>query len=346
MSRPAVYAAAGLGYNWPGGRRSAAREATMARQAWLAVDLGGTNTRVGLADDSGLAAWEMFATQAQDGPQAWLTRLGHRLAALMERAGELGLAPAGVGIASAGVLDRTGGRIINSPNLPWFNGLALAQGVAKAAGLPAVLENDANLYALGEHRYGAGRGRADMACLTLGTGVGGGLILGGELVTGPLGTAGELGHVAVEHGGRRCGCGALGCLEAYASATGLKGILAEALAQGRATTLGPGDGVKAMEDAAVRGDALARELFTTAGRMIGRLLCTLVAVTGLDTVVVGGGVARGWFLIEPAALAELRDEMKLADPSGVTLVRGQLDDAAALLGAAALAAQRLGGGQA
>jgi glucokinase len=179
-----------------------------------------------------------------------------------------------------------------------------------------------------------------MACFTLGTGVGGGVIIGGRILVGPLETGGELGHITVEPAGRLCGCGARGCLEAYASATGLKGMLREALAQGRQSCLRPGDGVKDIEAACLKGDALAQELMAIAGRALGRAINNLVATTGADLIVLGGGVAKAWPLLEDATRRELAARMRMAKASRIKVIRAELKDTAAVLGAAALARQK------
>lgn len=306
-----------------------------------AIDLGGTNVRLGLVQDGRILARARFATQAQAGPADLLARLAQGVQDLAGQARAQGLAPAGLGVASPGVIDRAAGVVRFSPNLPGWRDIPLAGELARATGLPTALENDANLYALGEHRYGAGRGQGDLACFTLGTGVGGGLIINGRLVVGELGCGGELGHTLVEPGGRPCGCGARGCLEAYASATGLAGMLAEALAQGRPSALAAGDGVERMAQAAGQGDALAGELFARAGQALGRATATLAATAGLGLMVIGGGVAAAWPLMQGAARQELTRCLHIVDPGRVRLVPGELGGDAPLLGAAAFAAESL-----
>lgn len=310
--------------------------------AWVGIDLGGTNARLALVHQGQVVANLRFATEAGRGPDDLVHRLAAGVAELGRAAVARGLTLGGVGIASPGVLDRARGLILTSPNLPAMADYPLAQRLAAACDAPVALENDANLYALGEHSFGAGRGVDDLICFTLGTGVGGGLILGGRLVVGPLGCGGEIGHTLVEPGGRKCGCEARGCLEAYASATGLVGALDEALAAGRPTSLRPGDGVKAMDLAAQAGDPLAVELFHQAGLMLGRALANLVALTGLDLAIIGGGVAKGWGLMEPGCRAALADRLRIVEPGRVRIVAAALGQEAPLLGAAAFAQTTLG----
>ncbi len=302
---------------------------------WLGIDIGGTKTRIGLVDGGGLLGAMTFQTRPDDGPQAWVRRLAGEYQALG------GPKPGGAGIACAGSLDRQGGRVIFANNLKSFNGFGLTGAVRDALGVAAVLENDANLYALGEARFGAGRGRMDMACITLGTGVGGGIVLNGRLLTGPMGMAGEIGHMLVESGGRLCTCGARGCLEAYASATGLMGLLAEALEAGRRTSLELGADVRRIRDAAAAGDALALELMNTAGTALGRAFADLICVLGLDLIIMGGGVSPAWPLMADAARAEMARRLFVADPAGLEIIMAQLGEDAPVLGAATLAAEAL-----
>lgn len=301
---------------------------------FIGIDLGGTNTRLGLMGPKGLLALKDLRTRPQQGPEAWLERLAGPLAELQAAAGEGGLVIRGACLGAPGVLDREAGALASSANLPGWQGHPLAAGVQKLAQAPTALENDANLYALGEWAFGAGQGHDSLACLTLGTGVGGGIILDGRLLKGPLAMGGELGHLVIEPGGAPCACGAAGCLEAYASASGLKAALARLLAQGRGTGLEPGSGVKSMEDAALSGDGLAQGLFARAGKALGRAVAVLVNCLGLDLVIIGGGVARGWPLMEPACREELAECLRIVDPGLVMIKQAVLGDRAPVLGGA------------
>ncbi len=304
----------------------------MAR-AWLGLDLGGTNCRLGLVDEDGaLREQSRFATQAQRGPGELVARMAAALGEMAGRARDLGLEPAGAGVACPGVIDRRAGVVRFAPNLPGWRDIPLRARLQEATGLALVLENDANLYALGEYRFGKRRGR-DLACFTLGTGVGGGLVLAGRLVTGPLGSGGELGHLVVEPGGRRCPCGARGCVEAYAGARALVEQAGElGLARG---------GVEQLSAGAREGDAACREILARAGRALGRAFALVAAAVGLDLMLIGGGVASAWDLMEPAARAELDRCLHMVDSSRVELAVSSLGDDAPLLGAAAFARQTL-----
>lgn len=304
--------------------------------AYMGIDLGGTNARVALVKDAGVVENIHFATNLERGGDDLVGRLARAVNELKD------VDTKGVGLACPGNLDRGAGVVSFSPNLRQLNGYPLAHNLSLACGLPVALENDANCYALGEHDFGP-NGQRDLALFTLGTGVGGGLMLGGQLVLGPLGIGGELGHMLVEPGGRMCGCGALGCLEAYASATALTGMLAEGLAQQRPTCLAAGSGAKDIARAAGGGDALAGEIMARAGMALGRAFAEVAVFTGCDYMVIGGGVAPAWPLMEPAAKEALKERLHIADPGDIIITLASLGGDAPLLGAAALARRRFGG---
>jgi len=175
-----------------------------------------------------------------------------------------------------------------------------------------ILENDANVAALGEQWLGAAKDYSDMAILTLGTGVGGGLVLGGAIWRGKNGMGGEFGHTTVEPDGQLCGCGNRGCLEAYASATAVVRMAREAIAKNGASALSraassdPEFSAKSIYNLAIQGDEDARRIFRCVGRSLGIVLSTLVNSLNLPIYVIGGGVAGAWEAFSPAIFAELR----------------------------------------
>lgn len=310
----------------------------MSRPAWLGIDIGGTHFRLVLIDGSGMViANRMSATRAEQGPSKVIAHIADAVGALNLESRRAGHDPVAVGVGCAGVIDGKAGAVLFAPNLPGWRDIPLAADLSTACGLPVVLGNDANCYAVGERHFGAGRDSRDLMCFTLGTGVGGGLIIDDRLITGPLGTGGEVGHLVVEPGGRKCGCGAQGCVEAYASSTGLEGLLGEALEAGRETRLQAGDDPQAMAGAARRGDELAGELFNTAGRTLGRAMAAVVVITGVDLMIIGGGMAVSWDLMEPAARAELDERLRMTDAGRVRMIPGELGQKAGALGAAQLA---------
>ena len=303
----------------------------------LGIDLGGTNTKLGLVGQQGILDRTSLPTRVPQGPDAWLERLGPAAKRLMEQAGIQAAELLGAGIDCPGTMDRTTGQVLFAANLPSFCGYYLRDAVSRALGVPAVLENDANTYAFGEYYFGAGGATRDLICLTLGTGVGGGIILNGQLVLGALGVGGELGHIMVEPEGRPCTCGARGCVECYASATGFRGMLAEALQQGAATSLKAGDDVEQMAQAALAGDGLAQKMFQRAGVALGRGVANLVVTTGIDLIVIGAGISDSFEpLMRPWFKKELALRLHMADPDRVHVVTSTLGNQAGAHGSGGL----------
>jgi len=267
-------------------------------QRLVGIDLGGTSIKAGVLDEHGrILAREGARTEVERGAE-------HVLSKLVEIARALG-AEHGLGIGSPGLIDRAAGRIADCPNLKPMEGVPLADELARRLGFArerVFVENDANAAALGEHWRGRGRGESDLLLVTLGTGVGGGLILGGRLYAGRGGLAGEIGHVVVEPGGRRCGCGSEGCVEQYASATA---------ATRRARELGlprgnPGDLIE-LARVARAGAGPERELLHAVGRDLGHALAGVVSLLDVRTFVIGGGFGAATDVLEPGIRAGVRE---------------------------------------
>jgi glucokinase len=292
-----------------------------------------------VADDSGrVLADDMRASLTAEGLDAVLDRIVESLDASLAKAGVERGRLASVGIASPGAVDVVQGIVPNAPQLPGWQDVPLARLLEERLGLPTRLENDATAAALGEHRFGAGRGSRFMLYITVSTGVGGGIIIDGELYRGKSGAAGELGHVIIDMNGPPCGCGARGCLEALASGTAIarKGEqLAESgdspvLArlrreEGRVTA-------EMMERAAKMGDAASREVFREAGHYFGVALAGFVNVFDPEVIVIGGGVAKaGDLLLEQARVT--MESLAMKQPlKGVRLAVSELGDFAGTFG--------------
>ena len=300
----------------------------------LGADVGATNTKTVLVDEQG----EIFATMnrptlARKGRDAMIERLILTLKDTVKKAGANMKDVAGVGIGFAGPLDPEKGIVFNPPNLPeWFN-VPLRDILTQKLNVPVSLDNDANLVALGEYWKGAGRGAKSLVCLTLGTGVGGGIVLDGKILHGAGGIAGELGHVTVVRNGRRCGCGNRGCLEVYASSRGLVSRMQELLNRKKTVKydkLTPED----IGKQALSGDKLARKAIRDTGVTLGVAIASLVNILNPDVVVVGGGISKiGDLLLNP-----IREEVaKRAFPKaveGLKIVKAELGDNAGAIGAA------------
>jgi len=307
-----------------------------------AVDLGGTNLRAANIDRLGQIQ-ERHRTLTPGSKPA--TEIVAAIAAAVrecEAAGEKrGAHIGGISVAVPGSVQVETGVVVNAPNLPSLQGFELAPALGTALGRPVLLENDANAAALGEMWQGSARGQQTILCLTLGTGVGGGIILNRKLWRGRDGTAGELGHISVEpFGGVQCKCGNTGCLEAYASATAIVRMARESLAQHPSSLLHSIANEltsKKIFSAAAAGDELAIEVFQRMGVYLGVACADLVNIFNPEMIVIGGGVSAAWDLFSRYAQAEVMKRAFPVPARRCQIVRAECGDDAGLLGAAWLA---------
>jgi glucokinase len=285
----------------------------------IGVDLGGTNLRIAAVSDEGqLLEKVTLGTKVALGRDHVINEMCdaiQRLSAKYKEAGKF----LGAGIGVPGIIDMQTGMLRKAANLPGWEDYPVRAGIERRLGLlsgnaaPIVLENDANVAALGEQWLGAARGVPNMAVVTLGTGIGGGIVLEGKIWHGMSGMAGEFGHVTVEPEGHPCGCGNRGCAEQYASASAILRMAREAIASGEAPELARAAssdaefGAKSVYNLAIQGDEHARRIFRSFGRYLGILLAGLVNVLNLDMFVLGGGVAGAWDAYAPNMFEELRE---------------------------------------
>jgi glucokinase len=304
----------------------------------LALDIGGTKLAVGVVTADGrIHGWQTAPTYREEGPDAVLKRLFDLGRRAIAEAGEPRVAA--VGISCGGPLDAVTGVVQSPPHLPGWIDVPVGDLAAEAFGVPSALENDATAAALAEFRYGAGRGTNTMIYLTISTGVGGGAVIGGRLHRGAAGNGGELGHLMVRPGGRRCSCGRHGCVEAYASGTSIAERAREALAAGRHSALSalPTPRAEDVAELAAAGDPLAVEIWDETTWALGTALTDLVNVFEPDLVVLGGGVTRsGARLLDPVRAAVARDAMPPAARSARIELAG-LGAGVCVVGAGAVA---------
>jgi glucokinase len=284
----------------------------------IGVDLGGTNLRIAAVSAEG-----KLLEKVTLGTKLALGRdhvIGEMCDAIQNLSGKYKATGRflGAGLGLPGLIDLEAGMMRKAVNLPgWENYPARAE-IERRLGLPrngarVVLENDARVAALGEQWLGAARGVANMAVLTLGTGIGGGIVLGGKIWHGMNGMAGEFGHVTLEPDGYLCGCGSRGCSEQYASASALFRMAREAIATGQAPSLAQAAssdaefGAKSIYDLAIHGDEPARRILQRFGRYLGLLLAGLVNVLNLEMYVIGGGASSAWDAFAPSMFEELRE---------------------------------------
>ena len=309
----------------------------------VGIDVGGQTSKLGVVDARGtVLAQTVIRTDTYDTVEPYIAELADAVKRIIAEAGAEGKVR-GIGVGAPNGNYYTG-TIENAPNLAWgHNRVEFAKLLSEAmGGLPVALTNDANAAAVGEMTYGAARGMKNFIMITLGTGVGSGIVINGEVVYGHDGFAGELGHTtAVRANGRTCGCGRTGCLEAYASATGVARTAREWLELSDEPSLLRGLETIASKDvyeAAKEGDKLALKVFEYTGKILGRSLADFIAFSSPEAIVLFGGLARAKeFLTEPI-LESMNANVLSLWKNKVELVYSQLKESdAAILGASALA---------
>jgi len=320
----------------------------MKKKIVLGLDLGGTNmVGAALSEEGDLLAKSQITTEASGGLEHVLSRMADCLLGVLERSGCSREDVLAAGVGAPGPLNQKTGVIFTPPNLPGWKDVPLADELHKRLGVPVFIENDANCAAYGENWLGAGRDCKDLICLTLGTGIGGGIILNEELVRGVDGTAAEIGHMIIEMHGRKCNCGSYGCFEQYGSATGLVNRAREAIEGGEKTVLTETvpDLTKLtardISEAMERGDAFARRMITETGEILGIGITSLVNLLNPEVVVLCGGlIGAGEALFEP-----IRDTVKkraFAVPAArARIVPSVLGGDAGVIGAAGVALSRV-----
>ncbi len=316
---------------------------------YLALDFGGTKLAAALVD---AAAGAVLARVRRPSPSdarssiAEMLDMGRRAVA---DAGRRLADVAGVGISFGGPVDESRRRVRLSHHVPGWEDLPLVDEVSRQLGLPAAMDNDANVQALGEWRFGAGRGVSDLLFVNVGTGIGGGLIAGGRLRRGRHGLAGEVGHTVVEPSGPVCTCGKRGCVESLASGPGIARAAREALrgrpfGGGRLRELAGGDPAGITGElvfrAAAEGDPVARQVLERACTYLGIGIANAAAIVDPELVVVGGGVAKAGERFFGPLRRAAREHAAPLEPDMLRIVPGELGDDANVLGAAALAEQR------
>ena len=308
----------------------------------VGMDIGGTNTVFGIVDSRGnVLATDSVKTQSFSKIEDYVEAVSSKLRPLIESFGGVEkIKGMGVGAPNGNYYN---GTIEFAPNLPWKGVIPLAALFEEAIGVPTALTNDANAAAIGEMTYGAARGMKDFIMITLGTGVGSGIVINGQMVYGHDGFAGELGHTIIRReNGRLCGCGRHGCLETYCSATGVARSAREFLTKSTEPSLLrdiPAENItsKDVYDAAVKGDKIAQDIFEFTGTILGEALADFIAFSSPEAIVLFGGLAKaGDYIFKP--IQKAIDDNVLNIYKGKTkLLASELKDSdAAVLGASAL----------
>lgn len=309
----------------------------------LGVDVGGTNTVFGIVDARGqVIASDSIKTKKHAEFDDYVAELQDNVMRLL-KANDAEDKIQGIGIGAPNANYYTG-EIVNPPNLPWGPVIPLAEKVSEAfGGIPVAVTNDANAAALGEMTYGAARGMKDFIMITLGTGVGSGIVINGNMVYGHDGNAGELGHLVMKrNNGRMCGCGRTGCLEAYCSATGVARTAREFLEIRQEPSLLRNLDIeditsKDVYDAAMAGDKLAKDIFDYTGDILGEAFADMIAFSSPQAIILFGGLAKsGDLLLNPIKESLDKNVMPIFRGKTQILVSQLKESDAAVLGASAL----------
>ena len=309
----------------------------------IGVDIGGQTAKMGLVRSDGYIAGRRVIrtdTYGREAP-AFIKDLAFQIKDLLLSSGEPVLQGVGVGAPNGNYFS---GCIENAPNIQWASGTAvpIAQLLsAELGGLGVTLTNDANAAAMGEMEYGAARGMKDFIVITLGTGLGSGIVCNGHLVYGHDGLAGELGHVCVKEGGRKCGCGKKGCLETYASATGVAFTASEMLRKGDEPSLLRQKAVVTSKDvceAAENGDVLAQRVFEYTGEVLGKAMANFVAFSSPEAIILFGGLTQAGELLRAPVVRAMEENLMPIWRGKIKVLFSPLSGSdAAILGASALA---------
>jgi glucokinase len=307
----------------------------------FAADLGGTHLRAATVDEAGKIHFRLKQNTPQaETPDEIVQALVAAARECEKQSGATGNNLRAISVVVPGSVNVKAGVIIKAPNLPCLDGFRLTDALTRELGRPAILENDANAAAVGEMWQGAGRGRRTIVCVTLGTGVGGGIILKGKLWRGVNDSAAEIGHMCVDpFGGVACTCGSRGCLEVYASATAIVRMTREARPRH------PNSILQAKQDltsekiyrAGLQGDELALEVFRRMGVYLGIGLANLINILNPEMIVIGGGVVNAWELFAKDMNHQVAERAFPLPAALVKIVPGECGDDAGLLGAARLA---------
>ena len=308
----------------------------------MGIDIGGTNTVFGIVDARGtVIASSSIKTQKHAKFEDYLDEL-YTEAMRLIKANDAEDKIHGIGIGAPNA-NYYSGCIDNAVNLPWPSPIPLAQMVSEKFGIPVAVTNDANAAAMGEMTYGAARGLKDFIMITLGTGVGSGIVINGQVVYGHDGFAGELGHVIMKrNNGRLCGCGRTGCLEAYCSATGVARTAREFLEIRKEPSLLRNIPIsditsKDVYDAAVAGDQLAKEVFDYTGEILGEALADMTVFSSPEAFILFGGLAKsGELLLRPLRNSMDRNMMSIFKGKPKVILSELKEADAAVLGASAL----------
>jgi len=319
----------------------------MGKKYNIGVDIGGTNVKIALVDEKGVIAYSnSVPTRAEMGYEYTIQNIINTIKDSLKESNNDISNIGGIGFGLPGQIDSVNGIVRLLPNIPGWVEVPLAKIVKDEFNVPVKLDNDVRVATLGELNFGAGKGCQNLICLTVGTGVGSGIVLNGQLVRGASMTAGEIGHVVVErNNGEICGCGATGCLEAYASGPSVVKMAKDYIAGGKSTKfkeIAAGNEITPfmVYEAAKQGDAVAKRIFTIVGEYLGVALVSVVNLLNPEKIIVGGGVGQAGDLILDPIREAIKKRCIPTSAAAVEIVPAQLGESAGVVGASLLVNQK------
>ena len=309
----------------------------------IGVDVGGTNVKIALVDLDGKIAYSnTVPTRAEMGYEAGVNNIKQAIKDIMQESNQTNKTIEAIGFGLPGQIDYKEGIVKNLPNIPGWVNIPLAKIIEDEFSIPTRLDNDVRCAALGELNFGAGKGCENLICITVGTGIGSGIILNGKLVRGAANAAGEIGHIKMEmNGGPLCGCGDYGCFEAFASGPAIVTMAKEYISGGKSAKYKEmaTDGIITpyiVAQAALQGDTVSIQIFKQIGKIIGIGLASVVNLLNPEKIIIGGGVAdAGEILLEPIRKT-IQDRAMPIQAASLQVVPAQLANAAGVIGASLL----------
>ena len=309
----------------------------------IGVDVGGTNVKIALVDLDGKIAYSnTVPTRAEMGYEAGVNNIKQAIKDIMQESNQSSKTIEAIGFGLPGQIDYKEGVVKNLPNIPGWVDIPLSKIIEDEFQIPTKLDNDVRCAALGELNFGAGKGCENLICITVGTGIGSGIILNGKLVRGAANAAGEIGHIKMQmNGGPLCGCGDYGCFEAFASGPAIVTMAKEYISGGKSAKYKEmaTDGIITpyiVAQAALQGDTVSIQIFKQIGKIIGIGLASVVNLLNPEKIIIGGGVAdAGEILLEPIRQT-IQDRAMPIQAKSVKVVPAQLANAAGVIGASLL----------
>lgn len=308
----------------------------------VGIDVGGTNIKVALVDKLGNIVYsDTVPTRAEMGYEYTISNMKKAISDLITQAKVSKDDISGIGFGFPGQIDCDNGVVLLAPNIPGWVNIPIAEIIEKEFSIPVKVDNDVRCAALAELNYGAGKGTKNLVCITVGTGIGSGIIINGKIVRGASNVAGEIGHIKLQmKGGPLCGCGDTGCLEAFASGPAIVAMAQEYIAGGKSTKYrelaNPDITPYIVSEAAKQGDVVAKRIFETIGEYIGIGLVSVINLLNPEKIVIGGGVADAGDLLFNPIKRTIADRAMPIQAKAVQVVHAQLGNTAGVIGASLL----------